>query len=551
MGVTQDIRDLARFEEILNVLFKHEFGYLLERLRLKEYLPASRRFQAERFIEKDTQPERIRMVFEDLGGAFIKLGQLLSIRQDLIPKEFCDEFRNLQDNVRPFPFKKVQEIIEREYKKPLSQVFRSISQEPVAAASIGQVHEATLKTGEKVVVKVKRPGIEKTFRTDIDIMFHFAELIDKHYPVGTIEMAGIVKEFERYTEEELDYAREAHNIQRFYTNFLHDPNVKIPRVYWSGTTADVIMMERIEGTRLSALIKRADPDIRKKVLRNLVNAVFRQIFEYGFFHGDPHPGNIFVIDSCRIAFLDFGIVGVMHPKMREKMSWLFINVIEGDLDGITDAIMDLNMMEGSIDKEVVKQDLFDSLGEYYNTELSKIRLGEVFHKLVDLTRKDNVRLPKDFVLLGKAIITLEGVALTLDKKFNLVKEARPYVKKAIERRTSPQAIIKNIRRQAYNFREFIVNIPERASEFVRNFREADVRLQTIDKDLRTLTVEIDRSSNRVSYGLLITGFLITGALTFSFDQVQIAGISAISFVSFSAAGILGFMLITSILRENR
>src|SRR3989344_4143968 len=507
MGVTQDIRDLARFEEILNVLFKHEFGYLLERLRLKEYLPASRRFQAERFIEKDTQPERIRMVFEDLGGAFIKLGQLLSIRQDLIPKEFCDEFRNLQDNVRPFPFKKVQEIIEREYKKP--------------------------------------------FRTDIDIMFHFAELIDKHCPGGSIEMAGIVKEVERYTEEELDYAREAHNIQRFYTNFLHDPNVKIPRVYWSGTTADVIMMERIEGTRLSALIKRADPDIRKKVLRNLVNAVFRQIFEYGFFHGDPHPGNIFVIDSCRIAFLDFGIVGVMHPKMREKMSWLFINVIEGDLDGITDAIMNLNMMEGSIDKEVVKQDLFDSLGEYYNTELSKIKLGEVFHKLVDLTRKDNVRLPKDFVLLGKAIITLEGVALTLDKKFNLVKEARPYVKKAIERRTSPQAIIKNIRRQAYNFREFIVNIPERASEFVRNFREADVRLQTIDKDLRTLTVEIDRSSNRVSYGLLITGFLITGALTFSFDQVQIAGISAISFVSFSAAGILGFMLITSILRENR
>ena len=262
MGVTQDIRDLARFEEILNVLFKHEFGYLLERLRLKEYLPASRRFQAERFIEKDTQPERIRMVFEDLGGAFIKLGQLLSIRQDLIPKEFCDEFRNLQDNVRPFPFKKVQEIIEREYKKPLSQVFRSISQEPVAAASIGQVHEATLKTGEKVVVKVKRPGIEKTFRTDIDIMFHFAELIDKHYPVGTIEMAGIVKEFERYTEEELDYAREAHNIQRFYTNFLRDPNVKTPRVYWSGTTANAVMMERIQGTRLSVFIKKSDSGMR-------------------------------------------------------------------------------------------------------------------------------------------------------------------------------------------------------------------------------------------------------------------------------------------------
>ena len=290
---------------------------------------------------------------------------------------------------------------------------------------------------------------------------------------------------------------------------------------------------------------------KQKVVANVLNSSMEQIFVNRLFHADPHPGNIFVIDSCRIAFLDFGIVGVMHPKMREKMSWLFINVIEGDLDGIADAIMDLNMMEGSIDKEVVKQDLFDSLGEYYNTELSKIRLGEVFHKLVDLTRKDNVRLPKDFVLLGKAIITLEGVALTLDKKFNLVKEARPYVKKAIERRTSPQAIIKNIRRQAYNFREFIVNIPERASEFVRNFREADVRLQTIDKDLRTLTVEIDRSSNRVSYGLLITGFLITGALTFSFDQVQIAGISAISFVSFSAAGILGFMLITSILRENR
>src|SRR3989344_1560988 len=308
MSIVTTIKEVSRLRQIAVVLAEQELFFLVDRLKLKRHLPLNH--QPRYLQNKSDLPRRLRLAMENLSGAFIKLGQLLSLRADLIPKEYAQEFSRLQDEVKPFKFEKVKEVIEKEFQKSLSEIFIKFDPNPIAAASVGQVHKAMLNNGKIVAVKVQRPGIEKIFEVDIALLYHLAVLLEKHYPeLKDYNLVDIVKEFEEYTKNELDYICEARNIDVFHSNFKDDP-IKIPKVYWEYTTRRVLTMEFINGVKITQVKSN-----RRMYVRQIVESYLKQTMEYGIFHADPHPGNIFVMENQRLALLDFGIVGHISGEL--------------------------------------------------------------------------------------------------------------------------------------------------------------------------------------------------------------------------------------------
>src|SRR4030042_1054576 len=413
-NVPRKFRGIKRFEQVLHVLTKYELDYFLERAGLKRKGLFGKK--------KSARPVELRMIFEELGGSFIKLGQLLSLRPDLIPREYLYELSKLQDDVEPFSYEEVEHVIKAELKKPVKKLFRSFEKKPVASASIGQVHVAKLKSGKKVAVKVMRPGIKTLVETDLEILDYFARLFKHHVKQSIVDPEEIFAEFKRYTENELDYLKEAHNIKHFYDNFRKDRKIRIPRVYGSLTTHRVLTMEFIEGVELKKIImqparhKRANT---KEISRLLVESVMKQIFIDGFFHADPHPANILVRKNT-IGFIDFGIVGRLDEELKEKLGFLFISLIQRNVDGVVSSLISLNMVESDVDAAALKRDIRDAIGAYYDTTIDRVDVAELFFRSISVARKHNIKLPSDLVLLGKALITLQGVGIMLNPGFNLI-----------------------------------------------------------------------------------------------------------------------------------
>jgi len=549
-GFVQDIRDVKRLEQIVIALVKYELGFIVEKLKLKKHLPVHKQFTHSHFQERDTHPKKIVKLFEELGGTFVKLGQLLSVRPDLLPTAFCDAFRELQDNVPEFSGEEAVRIIELELKKPIRALFSHFEKKPIAAASIGQVHKATLKNGRKVVVKVQRPGIRKLIDTDIDILFHLAQLIAHHYHPKLFDPVAIIREFERYTHDELDYNAEARNIERFHQNFQHDKITKIPSVHWSHTSERVLTMDFIHGYKISEVKDKLSKARKKLVAKRVVNAVYKQVFVDGFFHADPHPGNIFVRENDYIAFLDFGIVGRFDEELKDKVVNLFVAMISADVDSMAKAMTDLGVIGQNINTEFLERDLTATLGQYYGSSLEKVNLSTLFNQMLEVAKKNNMTMPTDLVLLGKSIVTVEGFAVELDPKFNLVKFSKPFVKKLARRKLKPDYLAKRVLKTTMSLKDFISRFPKQTNELLARIREGDKSIKAIDEDVRVLTVEIDRSSNRVAIGLMITAFIIASALLFTVE-IQQYGFPILATIGFGIAFLLMIALLVSVGREKR
>lgn len=547
--IARDIRDLKRFQQIVLVLFKYRFGHFLKKTKLKRNLPLKKRLESEELEEKE-KPARLRMVLEELGATFVKLGQLLSLRQDLIPKEYCDEFARLQDNVAPFPSHIAKKNIEEELKKPISELFSSFETEPIAAASIGQVHKAVLKNGQEVVIKVQRPGIKELIETDIDIMYYLAHLIEKHYHKRMIEPVDIVKEFEKYTQKELDYVLEAKNIEKCNKNFSGSRIIKIPKVYWAYTTSKVLTIEYIEGKKISE-IKKDKKYSKKKIIEHLVNAMFKQIFIDGFFHADPHPGNVFVLEKNTIALLDFGIVGSLDSELKEHVTSLFIATILGDLDKIAESLIELGFVDYTINVDAFKEDLRENLSPYYDTQVKYVNIAKLFPKLIEIAKNNKIKLPANFVLLGKSLITTEGFCAELNPEFNLVRSAMPFVKSLVKIKKQPKYAFKRFKNSAWDLKDFIVKLPEQSRYLLRRIENTDISFKAIDSDLRGLSVGMDRSSSRISLGIVIAALIIGAALVINIEQPKILGISFYSFVGWVIAFFLILYFMLSFMRYKR
>lgn len=551
MPIVQEIKDLARFDHIINVFFKHEFGYFIEKLRLKERLTMHQRLQKNKFIPKQTNAHRLRAVFEELGGAFVKLGQLLSVRPDLIPKEYVDEFSKLQYNVPGFSFEEAKSIIENELKKPLGEVFDAFSKEPIASASIAQVHKAKLKDGTVVAVKIQRPNIKEIMERDIDLMIFFAKkFVEHNYDLNGTSPLTIINEFKKWTEKELDFEQEASNTEIFYNNFLKDKKVVIPKVYRNYSTKKVVVFDYIAGIELhdTKKVKEAKLNI-KKIITTGFNSVLKQVFVDGFFHADPHPGNILALSKNRIAFVDFGIVGSFNEELKDQATNIFIGIITNNAGKIVEAFSDMGLIKGNAN--VFRMELENIIRPLQDAKLKDVIISKVLDDVLHLAYKYKVKMPVDFVLFGKTMLTLEGVALKYNPNFKITVQGESFIRKIAKQRKSPAQIIDKIKEHTVNLKDFVLDIPEKTSVIMKRIKETDVTLKYIDRDIRSLTVEMDKSSNRITFGLIITALIIASTIMMSYDQITILNMPALSFIGFSASGLLILFVLVSILREKR
>jgi len=528
---------IKRFEQVLSVITKHELGFFLERSGLKKKTFFSKR--------KTARPVELRMMFEELGASFIKLGQLLSLRPDLIPKEYCDELSKLQDDCEPIPYHEVEHVIKSELKMPINKLFRSFEKKPIASASVGQVHVARLKNNKKVAVKVMRPGIRALMDTDIEILEYLARLFKHYVKQSLVDPEEIFEEFKRYSQDELDYMKEAHIIRLFHDNFKDDKKVKIPLVYEKLTTKRILTMEFIEGVEIREIIchpghyQRVD---KKNLSQLIVNSVMKQIFIDGLFHADPHPGNI-IFNKGKIGFIDFGIVGKIDEGMKEKIGFLFISLLTKDTNGIVKAFISLNLVDDDVDADALKKDIVETLGEYYDASIEKVDMVQLFLNSLAVAKKHKIMFSRDFVLLGKALLTLQGLSIELNPEFNLVRATHPFLVKLVKQKTKPSEFIKSLTNEAKRFAEFIHGLPGESKKVYRTIEKADIALDSINTDIRGLTREIRIESWRLIMSLLVAAFVIGASLTYKTDSFMSKAFIVL------AAIILIYLLFT-VFRDN-
>ena len=553
MAFFDALRDIRRIKNVVGVMFKYELGYFLEKLDLKNYLPFNKKLQTTKFSKPDSIPKRLRLAIDELNGGFVKLGQLLSLRPDLIPKEYCEEFSKLQDNVNPLGYRQVKAVIENEFKMSLNKLFLDFGKEPIASASIGQVHKAQLKTGEFVAVKVQRPDIENLFEADIDLMYKLAKILENNIPETKIyRPIQIVKEFEDYTKKELDYTLEAKNIDDFY-NLNKDKEIIAPKVVWEYTKKKVLTMEFIEGKKIHEIKNfkeiNSDPKI---IMKNIASSIIKQILEYKIFHADPHPGNLLLLGKNKVALLDFGIVGRLNDELAEKIENVFIALMKPDSKLLTESLIDLNFAESDVSQNELKNDLSVHLSRYYSIKSENLNLSEAMYDLLAIARKHNLQLPDNFVLLIKSLITTEGLAKIIYPEFNFIEELRPYTNNLIKKKSSTMYVLGSLKEILLDFKNSISNAPREIKKTVKAIQSPKVKIYIDDTDIQKFVIELDRSSNRITFGLIIAALLVGAALVFAADlPPYIFNLSLMGIIFLIVAMIVSIMLISSIRKEGR
>lgn len=448
MGLKQKFYDLRRSEHILHILIKYGFGYFVEKLSLEGGLISRKIFHN---LEKQDLTEipagvRLRRALEELGPTYVKLGQVLSMRPDVMTLEIAAELEKLQDEVPPFPFAVAKKEIERELKQPLAELFAEFAETPKASASLAQVHEAILLTGEKVMVKVQRPGIERTIAADIAILLELARLAEKHLPeIRVFDPVGLVNEFKRVITQETDFRQEAANSERFGAHFKDDPKVFVPRVYPELSGRRVLTMDKVTGIKIADTAALAAAGLDKKQLTgNWAEITLKQVFVNGFFHADPHPGNVFAQPGHRIAFLDFGMMGRLDKRLRSCLTDLLTMVVQRDVRGIRDATLCVGRAPDDLNLAGLDADLEEFLDRYYNKSLRELNIGQMMFNLAELVRKNDISLPSDLLLVFKVFITTEEISRRLEPEFTLVEQAKPFIAKLQREEFNPDQLAREV-----------------------------------------------------------------------------------------------------------
>jgi len=517
----EKIKELKRFKQITQVLIKYELGFILTSMRPKN--------------DKETEPEVVRKILEELGGSFVKLGQILSLRPDLIPSKYCDELTKLQDHVKPFPYAQVKDIVERESNQKISKLFSKINSVPEASASIGQVHKAELKTGEKVAIKVQRPEIQEILKTDIDMMMFLANLIDKIPGKKVIDAVEIVEAFKEYTEKEINYKNELQSIKKFYENFKNS-NTRIPEPFEYLSTEKVLVMEFIEGKKLTDYLKQKRPEEERKLLaREIFNIFLKQIFIDGYFHADPHPGNI-LKTSKGIALLDFGIVGEITPEMKAALLNLFIALYSQDIDKAAEYMTKLHIINEA--NTEMKNEIRQVLAPYYGVLTSKIDVPKLFIQTLKIAKRNNILVPKDLVILGKTVITLESTCAKIYPEFNFVDESKPFITRMLIHEYSPKKTIAQNLQYLKKAKNIFEKLPDAIETYFNNTAQQNKNMEELSKHVQELEGRLQIITERAFVTILIIVLIITGFLLID-KTPQVEGMSIFSVISF----LLGLALI--------
>jgi ubiquinone biosynthesis protein len=555
--ISRTYRHLNRYRQILTILFKYGFGDLLEMLRIDQYIEVGlqviSRKRAER-AEKLTRPQRLRMAFAELGPTYIKLGQILSTRPDLIPVEYIDELALLQDKVPPLPFEEIKDVVTTEFDLPQEELFERLDETPLASASIGQVYQAVMKDGEAVAVKIQRPGIQKIVEVDLEIMLHLATLAERHIEELSIHRpVKIVEEFARTLEKELDYQNEATNMERVARQFLGVPHVYIPKVYRDLSTSRILTTEFVEGIKISETGKLDAHGLdRKLITARGADLVLKQVLDHGFFHADPHPGNIFVLPNNVICLLDFGMTGIVDRRTREDFVDLVESIVNQNEARAAQVLLQLTQWEEEPELRLLEREVADFMGRHLYKPLKDIEIAKLLRELLELATRFRLRLPAEIFLMMKALSTVEGVGQMLDPDFDMIAQATPFIRRVKLERFRPQRIAGDFMDLASRMFQFFQQFPKDLLDIAELIRRQRLRLQIEHKGLENMLATHDQISNRLSFSIIIAALIIGSALiVISETPPLIFGISLIGIILFFAAAIMGIWLLVAILRKGR
>ncbi len=550
-------RHLNRYRQILAVFFKYGFGDLVDLLNIDQYIEIGlqmiSRKRRER-LERLTRAERIRLALEELGPTYIKLGQMLSTRPDLVPIDLVTELSKLQDRVPSFPFDRVRHTLEADLGAPPEDLFESIDESPIASASIAQVHKACLKDGDCIAIKVRRPGIRNIIEVDLEIMLHLATLMERHVEeVALHQPIKIVEEFADVLEKEIDFTIEAASMERIARFFLDDLTLYVPKVYREFTSPRILASEYIDGVKISKIdaIDGMGLD-RRIVTRRGAEVMLKQIFQYGFFHGDPHPGNIFILPGNVICLVDFGMMGTINRSTREDFVDLIDAVVHRNESRTAQALLKIALWDEKPNMRRFEKEVANFMGQHLHRPLKEIQMGRLLQHMLELSTRHRLRIPPDIFLMLKAITAVEGVAMQLDPEFDFFQLAVPYVKKVKMERYHPQRLTEEIIHTGGDLMRFIRDFPGEVLEIVQQLKQQKLSINLHFDGLDAMLETHDQISNRISFAIIIAGLVIgSSIIVISEIPPLFFGISLLGIIIFVTAALLGLWLLWNILRGGR
>ena len=544
MSLQTRVNYINRYREIAKQISKSGFGYIIEEIGLDKVISLPRRLllrQGNKEVLEKTYAERIRLFIESMGTTFIKLGQIASTRGDLLPPELIKELEKLQSHVAPFPAEVARYTIEESLGASIDEIFMIFDDEPVGSASIGQVHRAMLHSGEDVAVKVQRPNIEGTVRTDLEILRHLANLLEANLEwAKNYQVTDMIDEFSFALLNELDYTIEARNVERIGKTHANDPNVKIPNIFWDYTTKNVMVMDFIKGIPVNHFDTLDELNIdRSKLAETLAKAIFKQIFEDGYFHGDPHPGNVSVLEDGTLVFLDFGMIGRLTSDLKTNFGSLLISLMKKDASGVVKAIVKMGVVPADVSMKQLNREAEIMRDKYYDVPLSKLNFSDAVNDLFSISNKYKIRLPQDFTILAKTLLTLEGVVSKLDPDFSIMDVAEPFGKSLLFDRYNPKNVIENQIDDAQQIASELRDVTANVHQFSKGLKNSNLPIEIDLKGRTQFSKHLDRVINRLSFSIVLLAFSIImvglivgsallgeGSIIFRIPIIEIAAIFA-------------------------
>jgi len=548
-------RNLSRLSEIAQVAVRHGFGYFFQGRGLRDLLPRGATVDGSANGSRSERGRHLREMLDELGPTFVKFGQLLSTRPDIVPPDIIVELRGLQDDVRGFPFADVERVVEEELGLSIERLFLEFEETPLAAASIGQVHGAVLPNGRHVVVKVQRPNAPRQIEADLALLYQAARLAKERVrALDFVDAREIVDEFARSIRQELDYRLEARNADQFHRNFAGHPHVVVPKVYWSYTRARVLTLERLDGLQLADLpVDEWSLEQRRRLAYLIAEAWMTMIFRHGFFHGDPHPANILVLDRERVGLVDFGLTGKLTDDDMTKMTRLFIDAASENVDALPKRLAELGVQFPREREGEFARELRELYYRYYGARLSEIDPLQVIREAFGLIYSMNLRLPTRFVMLDKAIATLGAVGVDLYPDFNVFEVAKPFARGLLVERFTPRRVAGRARKETLELVRIGRELPFQVHDILEELRDGQIEVGFVHKGLDDFMQRLNVAMNRLTIALVVTGGLIGSSLIGIFAQngPHLFGVHVLSLVGFFLSGVLGVWLLWGVIRSGR
>lgn len=504
------IKHHRRYQEISNAFIKNGFSHILFRLGLTEK-HSSRKDGTDPLQENLTNMGiKLRHSLQSLGPTFIKLGQLASSRRDIVPEQIAAELEKLQDEVQYVPYEKIEAIIEQELGGTPEEIFSCFNKEPLATASIGQVHVAQLHTGEEVAVKIQRPGIESVIKTDLEILHHLARRLESRFEwMRTYRIQEIIDEFSHSLLNELNYLLEGRNGERIAKQFVDNPTIHIPKIFWEFTSNKVLTMEMIRGIKVNHYDELEEKGYNKKqIAERIIHAMLHQILEVGFFHGDPHPGNIYVLPDDHVAFLDFGMVGYLNDDLKYYFSSLIISLQANDTVGMMNTFEDWGLLDHATDRSKLQRDIELLHMKYYEVALHKFSLGKIMIEVFSIAYKHKIKIPTNIAILAKVVLTLETILEKLDPALSIMKAIEPYGKRLMLKRYHPLNLAKKTREHLLENIKVLSGLPKEMKEVSTAIKKGKLQFDINIFDLQDILKKFDRIANRLSFSIILLAFSI-------------------------------------------